>query len=419
MIDHCSISWSVDECCSVYGGKNITVQWCIISQSMKNSGHSKGSHGYGGNWGGSGCTYAYNLLCHHDSRTPRLGPRPGTQTDERLDMRNNVIYNWAGNGCYGGEGMNVNIVNNYYKPGPATATRSATIQRRIAAPGIRTTAYCTASDGSWNGWYPMWHVWGDYYVDGNVNPKYSDVTQDNWTYGVYNQISNSSNDNTYTQATKDTLRADAPLPFLHTTTFTAEVAYEKVLNYAGCIKIRSGKLVRDRIDSIMVSDTRAGIATFGNNGIIDNQDDVIDDNHPDPWPTLSATNGEIAQAATDSNGDGIPDTYDELYGLTKPGNQYEKSTEYTNLEYYLNKLVEAKITKQCTTGGTVLGTEEGKYVIGETALVPTFSDAASVRSSVIYDITGVPVAESDDEAAALRRLPAGMYIINGKKVVIR
>jgi hypothetical protein len=105
--------------------------------------------------------------------------------------------------------------------------------------------------------------------------------------------------------------------------------------------------------------------------------------------------------------------------LTKPGNQYEKSTEYTNLEYYLNKLVEAKITKQCTTGGTVLGTEEGKYVIGETALVPTFSDAASVRSSVIYDITGVPVAESDDEAAALRRLPAGMYIINGKKVVIR
>ena len=31
---------------------------------------------------------------------------------------NNVFYNWSGNGCYGGEAMHVNIVNNYYVPGP-------------------------------------------------------------------------------------------------------------------------------------------------------------------------------------------------------------------------------------------------------------------------------------------------------------
>ena len=125
MIDHCSVSWSIDECLSVYGSKDITVQWCIAAQSLKNAGHSKGDHGYGGNWGGSGATYHHNLLAHHESRVPRLGPRPGTQTDERMDLRNNVMYNWAGNGCYGGEGMNVNIVNNYYKPGPATLTRSS------------------------------------------------------------------------------------------------------------------------------------------------------------------------------------------------------------------------------------------------------------------------------------------------------
>lgn len=139
IVDHCSVSWSIDECLSVYGVRNATVQWCIASQSLQASGHSKGAHGYGGNWGGSGVTYHHNLLAHHESRVPRLGPRYTTQLDERLDMRNNVFYNWAGNGCYGGEAMNVNIVNNYYKPGPGTEKRSTTIQRRIAGIGCAPT----------------------------------------------------------------------------------------------------------------------------------------------------------------------------------------------------------------------------------------------------------------------------------------
>jgi hypothetical protein len=347
MVDHCSVSWSIDECCSVYGMKNMTLQWCLVAQSLRNAGHVKGAHGYGGNWGGSGASYHHNLMVHHDSRTPRLGPRVTTQTDERMDFRNNVIYNWGGNGCYGGEGMNVNMVNNFYKPGPGTKQRSAGIQCRIAGIGIRTTDYVT----SYPAYAPMLHTWGKYFVNGNQINGNAEVSADNWTKGIYEQISNSTNDYLYTQATKDSIKLAAPIDYVYVTTQTPAVAYDKVLKYAGA------SLTRDWVDSLMVNDTRYGMASHtgagaGNIlGIIDSQEDNKPVNAPadwSAWPVLKST-----ACPTDTDRDGMPDAWESANGLNptnaSDGNLIDKDG-YTMLEKYLNSLVDAIVTDQNAEG---------------------------------------------------------------------
>lgn len=352
IIDHCSVSWSIDECLSMLGNKNTTVQWCLVAQSLVNSGHSKGAHGYGGNWGGSGASFHHNLLTHHTSRTPRLGPRPTTQLDERMDMRNNVIYNFGGNGCYGGEGMNVNIVNNYYKPGPGSPTSYK--GRRIAGLGIRTNEYVATNPD----YAPALHIWGKYYVDGNVNSLYPEVATDNWTNGIYNQISASECDGTYTQTTKDTIRLNNPIRYITTTTHSAEDAYERVLDYAGA------SFVRDTFDALMVSDTRNGTATYTGDGLGSGFINTQDDNKPagassswSAWPTLSSTT-----APTDTDGDGMPDSWEEANGLNKNDATDGSSTAdngFTNIENYINSIV-ATITDAQNAGGTAMGEKEKK-----------------------------------------------------------
>lgn len=457
IVDHCSISWSIDECLSVYGSKNITLQWNIVSQSLKKSGHSKGNHGYGGNWGGSGATYHHNLLAHHDSRVPRLGPRPGTQKDERMDMRNNVMYNWGGNGCYGGEGMTVNIAYNYYKPGPTTLKRTKAMQYRLAAPGIRTVDYCLnkaaiaayyktatgtavtkndvsgSSDGtnnyveisgtkykidmttnkidvggkqvtvSWNDWKPMLHVWGKFYAEGNYNPKSADMNKDNFKYGIANQIDKSGNDKTYPG--DNAIKLTVPMYFEGVTTHTAQDAFDKVLAYAGA------SLHRDWVDEQMVNDTRKGIATStgsGNTGgIINSQND----NKPagaaadwSPWPDL-VTDTSISVADTD--GDGIPDYWEDANGLDKNNAADGNLTDaegYTNLERYMNSLVADIMAKE---------NEGGKFLSG----TQTYDDATGIADAAIYNKVADDRIYNLQGMLVENPIPGSIYIQNGKKFV--
>ena len=425
IVDHCSVSWSIDECCSFSGCSNITLQWSLVSQSLVNAGHGKGAHGYGGNWGGSGASYHHNLLAHHGSRTPRLGPRPTTQKDERMDMRNNVIYNFGGNGCYGGEGMKVNIVNNYYQPGPGSP--SGNKAKRIAGIGIRTREYCHDENGNPNAYYPMMHVWGKYYVNGNANSQHADVTKDNWTYGMYNQIDASGNDGTYTAKTKDTIKLDSPIPFEPVTTHTVWKTYNKVLDFAGA------SLKRDALDAIMVSDTKTGKASFtgdGNGkGFINSQKDIVYSDGSVGLPKLANGTPE-----TDTDGDGMPDAWETANGLNPndkaDGSIYslDKFGYYTNVEIYINSIVESISKTQNSDTETTVADEyypEWKSVDGTVhnpgSVAPNGAIEHDTPSepSTPGDDTEEPSTPTDETVFAanpdgLESIPAGTVLVNNQ-----
>ena len=238
IIDHCSMSWCTDECVSFYNNENFTLQWCIISESLRLSGHTKGPHGYGGIWGGMKASFHHNLMANHDSRNPRLGPgTKSTKDNEIVDMRNNVIYNWCGNSCYGGEAMHVNIVNNYYKPGPATP-KDTPVGHRILKPEA--------------GRSKLDHkVYGRVYADGNIMEGYPAITEDNWAGGI--QIETQPNTEGYTE----NMRSNRPfeMPYIRIT--SAHDAYDFVLKNAG-----ANIPCRDIVDERIIEEVRTGVPYY-------------------------------------------------------------------------------------------------------------------------------------------------------------
>lgn len=335
IIDHCSFSWSTDECVSVYGNTDFTLQYCFITESLRTSVHDKGSHGYGGIWGGTNATFHHNLFAHHDSRNPRFDHDfVNTKCAGPVDYVNNVIFNWGGNSAYGGEGTNkgaggrhINMVSNYYKYGPASSKK-----QRIVNPTTECGDYCGKSPG---GTVEP----GKFYIVGNFVYGSSSVTADNWQ-GV--DPDESSKKELCHASTRWTEGLTALI-----NEQTAEEAFEIVLDKAGC------SLSRDAVDTRIVEDVRNGIIRNGvvvtsstvtgsvtpkkgeisKGGLIDTQTDV------GGWPSYAST-----PLPSDTDGDGIPDEWESEHGLNPSSYADGKATTlnppYTNLEVYLNSLVQ-------------------------------------------------------------------------------
>jgi len=308
MIDHCSISWSTDEVFSVYAGDSTTLQWNLISEPLNYSYHYETGdtgyehHGFGGIWGGKHTSGHHNLFAHCGSRTPRFDGERNIP-EEFVDFRNNVIYDWGHNNAYAGEGGNYNLVNNYYKYGPSTAS---SVKERVFNPFKGKTL-----------------PFGKFYISGNYVDGSSKVTGNNWLGVVMDKG---------TEADAAASKVEGPFATEMITTQSATDAYAIILENAGAILPK-----RDTLDERIINEVknRTGRMIDVQGGFPHGTDYSLTVN---AWPTLNS-----APAATDTDKDGMPDEWEKKNGLNpsdvSDATQVKSTNYYTNIELYVNSLV--------------------------------------------------------------------------------
>ncbi|MBV9122545.1 MAG: polysaccharide lyase, partial [Planctomycetes bacterium] len=253
IIDHCSTSWGFDENVSLYrhvyepedGGKprklptvNLTIQWCISSEALDTY-----HHAFGGTWGGRNTSFHHNLFACNTGRNPSIG------MGFDFNFTNNVLFNWRHRSCDGGdETSRGNLINNYYKPGPATLNGG--LQYRLLIPDSQRLP---RGDRNADPEYGRWYVAGNE-VEGN--PK---VTADNWEGGVQFRLGGSVEAGRV-ESSKDALgsliarvRVHKSFPMAPVTLQSAREAYDAVLAEAGATLPR-----RDPVDARIIEAVRTG-----------------------------------------------------------------------------------------------------------------------------------------------------------------
>ncbi|AGA78941.1 pectate lyase [Echinicola vietnamensis] len=313
IIDHCSTSWGMDENISLYRhmrasldgetrikdpAKHITIQWTISSEALDARGHA-----FGGTWGGNPSTFHHNLFACNTARNPSIG------MSGDFDFRNNVIFNWQHRTMDGGdETTQINVINNYYKPGPATNEDMMAVFARVESRHM----YSPGSAWAAGDWYPQADDRpGKWYVAGNVMDGNAAISQDNWK-GMRGPEA----------------LAKVNTPFVGWPVAphqTANEAFETVLEKAGATLPK-----RDAVDKRVTQMVRTG-KTMTETGIIKDISEV------GGYPSLTFEEHEVP---VDSDGDGMPDAWETQHGLD-PQNGEDGALDsdgdgYTNVEEYLN-----------------------------------------------------------------------------------
>lgn len=432
ILDHVSMSWSIDEVASFYDNRYFTMQWCTVTEGLANPGHSKGAHSYGGIWGGKDASFHHNFIAHVQNRAPRFnGARYGwtgydknkyvnTVDGERVDFRNCVMYNWGnGNGCYGGPGGGyINMVNNYFKAGPGTKNTTRVTQISV----------CDASNGD-SSHKELYGLSSRYYINGNHVTAAGDKAENyDWSGVIFDGGLKTLDGERYIPDTQHMfgenldyvdyvdidgvdcvkLKLDEPIDGGEVSTHSATEAYNSILEYVGA------SLVRDAVDQRLMEECLTGTVTYlgdvpnpttntksGTKGIIDFINDPDGEENPKTasFPVLRE---ETRPADFDTDGDGIPDEWEIKNGLdpNDPEDALSFSLDprgwYRNIEVYANALVEHIVKAQNANAEDPLDEyfPELQFVSGAgVGEITVDKSPSSIRSIQYYTIDGRKLRE--------------------------
>ena len=315
IVDHASVSWTIDESFSSRNAKNITLQRTMLAEALNIAGHQNyppgSTHGFAASISGSIGSFHHNLLAHNEGRNWSLagGLDANNNFAGKLDIFNNVVYNWGGRSTDGGA-AEVNFVNNYYKPGAATTMRYAL-----------NAQYEDNFGGA-----------QQYYVAGNVIPG---------------RCTPSNQQPCYTK-TGEPFQNYSPWvnqPFFpsYSTVQSAEQAYKNVLSDVG-----ASSPVLDDHDIRIINETLTGTYKYrgsesGKPGLPDHENDVGGfENYPE---TYRPQNWDV-------DNDGLPNWWEQLRGLDAyaAGDNFDDANSdndgdgYTELEHYLHWLSNPNMT---------------------------------------------------------------------------
>ncbi len=293
IIDHCSVSWGVDETFSVKRADNVTIQWSFVTEGLHDSIHSGTEHSKGSLINGSNgqiVTLHHNLYAHHDARSPRPQNSLSPAEDSvgfYFNFTNNVIYDWGR--TYAAKNLDedsvciMNFINNYFIAGPSSEASNFMLDMNKSSSMFFSGNY--------------------------MNGK---MPEDQYSLIIYEN---------FVKPSDREWKLSEPFDSRISKVQTAEQAYAMVLENAGA------SLSRDAVDTRLVKEILTGTGR-----IIDDPSNV------GGWPKLAA-----GEAYLDTDKDGISDAWEDANGLDKnnpaDGALDADSDGYTNLEEFLNSLM--------------------------------------------------------------------------------